>query len=156
MTVGSMLQTIELPDVPLLPKAKSPRRRGGSFSQRVKRLLTERSLDEFLKRNPRFESGIVADAKRLAGIAYPELRTTDRQSASWIDNSARDELHRALLLLYQQHMKLPHENVADYQFHPLACRLMLELEGPWERDMLRRAHSVHDLSPEGLPAAVRA
>lgn len=153
MTVGSMLQTIELPEVPLLPKTESPRHPSGSFSQRLKRILTEQSLDEFLKRNPRSESGLIADARRLAGTAYPEDRTTDRQSASWIDHSARDELHRALLLLYQQHMKLPHENVADYQFHPLSCRLMLELERPWERDMLRRAYSVHDLSPDALPAA---
>ncbi|HYN83194.1 MAG TPA: iron-containing redox enzyme family protein [Gemmatimonadaceae bacterium] len=89
----------------------------------------------------------------MAQKAYPEDRTTDRQSAGWIDHSARDELHRALLLIYQQHMKLPQENAADYQFHPLSCRLMLELEAPWERDMLRRAHSVYDLSPDGLPAA---
>lgn len=148
-----MLKTIELPEVPLLPKTELSRHRKGSLSQRLNGILTEPSLDEVLIRNPAFESDLVTEARELARRAYPEDRTTDRQSASWIDHSARDELHRALLLIYQQHMKLPQENVADYQFHPLSCRLMLELEAHWERDMLRRAHSLYDLSPSGLPAA---
>lgn len=153
MTAGSMLKSIELPEVLLLPEPAASRNGTGSLSQRLGRILAHPALDEFLRSNPATESDLVTGARRLAAGAYPENRTTDRQSAGWIDHSARDELHRALLLLYQQHMKLPQDGIADYQFHPLCCRLMLELEGPWERDMLRRARSSYDLSPESLPAA---
>ncbi len=152
MTVGSMSKSIELPEVFLLPEPRASRNGDGGLSQRLGRILAEHSLDEFLIRNAAAELDLVTEARRLAANAYPEHRITDRQSASWIDHSARDELHRALLLLYQQHMKLPQDGVPDYQFHPLCCRLMLELEGPWERDMVRRARSVYDLSPESLPA----
>jgi hypothetical protein len=48
-------------------------------------------------------------------------------------------------------MRLPQSELPDYQFHPLVCRLMHELEGPWERDMIRRARASYDLSPEALP-----
>ncbi len=153
MTVGSMLKSIELPEVLLLAEPAASRNGKASLSQQLGRILAHPALDEFLRSNPAAESDLVSEARRLAATAYPQNRTTDRQSAGWIDHSARDELHRALLLLYQQHMKLPHDGVADYQFHPLCCRLMLELEAPWERDMLRRARSVYELSPESLPAA---
>jgi hypothetical protein len=38
------------------------------------------------------------------------------------------------------------------QHHPLACRLLHEMEKPWERDMLGRIHSRYGLSPKELPA----
>jgi hypothetical protein len=152
MTVVSMLSSIELPEVPLLPKVARSRHHRESFSQRLAAILAEPTLDGFLQRNPAIESDLLKDAKRLAQDAYPGYHTTDRQTASWIDNSARDELHRGLVLLYQQHMKLPQEGTGDYQFHPLCCRLMFELEAPWKCDMLRRARAVYDLSPAALPA----
>ena len=153
MTAGSMLKSIELPEVLLLPEPAASRNGNGSLSQRLGRILAHPALDEFLTSNPTAESDLVTDARRLGATAYPENRITDRQSASWIDHSARDELHRTLLLLYEQHMKLPQDGVADYQFHPLCSRLMLELEAPLERDMLRRARFGYDLSTESLPAA---
>jgi len=97
------------------------------------------------------ERNLVDAARRLAKRAYPDHHTTDRHIAPWIDHSARDELHRSLLLIYQQHMRLPQDGAARYQFHPLTCRLMHELETPWERDMIRRAHRSYDLSPDQLP-----
>lgn len=152
MTAGSTLNSIELPTVPQLPQASVSRRRKHSFSQQLCGILSEPSLDGFLRRHPALESQLVADAKQLGKSAYPEDHTTDRQSAPRMDHSARDELHRALLLLYEQHMKLPQEGSANHQFHPFCCRLMLELEAPWERYMLRRACSAYDLSPETLPS----
>jgi hypothetical protein len=152
MTAVPMLNSIELPVLPLLPNPAGSRRRKQSFSQRLRVILDQPSLDDFLLRHPGVEASLLTDVRRLAGSAYPEHHTTDRQSAPWIDHSARAELHRALLLLYQQHMRLPREEVPDNQFHPLCCRLMLELERFWERDMLRRARSAHDLSPESLPS----
>lgn len=113
----------------------------------------EPSLDSLLTREPELEDQLIAAARCVAQSAYPEHHTTRHQSDSWIDHSARDEMHRALLLLYQQHMRLPHEGMSEYQFHPLPSRLMHELQTPWEHDMLRRAHSAYDLSLDALPSA---
>jgi len=152
MTAVPMSNSIELPVIPLLPNRVASRRQKQSFSRRLRALLDEPSLDDFLLRNPAAEANLLSDARQLASNAYPQNRTTDRQSALWIDHSARAEMHRTLLLLYQQHMRLPEEGMADKQFHPLCCRLMIELETPWERDMLRRARSAYHLSPEPLPS----
>jgi hypothetical protein len=146
-----MLKSIELPGVSLLPQARDSARSTVSLSQRLRGILQEPSLDVLIAREPVLESRLVTAARQLAKRAYPDNRTTDRQSALWIDHSARAELHRSLLLVYQQHMRLPHTGMAAHQFHPLACRLMHELEAPWERDMLRRAHAAYNLSPGALP-----
>jgi hypothetical protein len=148
-----MLKSIELPVVPLLSPPAPSARTDHPFSQSVRRILLEPSLDSLLTREPELEARLVTAARTVAQSAYPEDLTTHHQSASWIDHSARDELHRALLLLYQQHMRLPHEGMSEYQFHPLTSHLMHELQTPWERDMLRRAHSAYDLSLDALPSA---
>lgn len=152
MTAGPMLKSIELPTVPLLP-APADSGRSLDLSQRLQRVFVEPFFDRLLAHEPEIEAQLVSAARRLARKAYPDHRATDHQSASWIDHAARDELHRALLLIYQQHMGLPHNGAGDYQFHPLSCRVMCELEGPWERDMLRRAHTAYDLSAEALSSS---
>lgn len=152
MTAIPLSKSIELPAVPLLRQPASRGKRPDiPFSQRLRALLSDPSLDVRLTREPRLESDLIEHTRRLGRIAYPDHRTTDHQSAAWIDHSARNELHRGLLLIYQQHLRLPVDGAPDYQFHPLVCRLMRELEIPWERDMLRRARSAHDLTPSGLP-----
>lgn len=148
-----MLKSIELPAVPLLPQPEPSGAATSSLSHRIRSILATPDLDALLARKPEVESRLVTTARQLARSAYPDHQTTDRQSASWIDHPSRDELHRTLLLLYQQHMKLPDGGMADYQFHPLPCRLIRELEAPWERDMLRRARTTHDLSRLALPSA---
>jgi hypothetical protein len=151
MTAGPMLQSIELPMFPLLPP--STRTDGHEpLSLRLRKILAESSLDGILAREPGLEDDLVAAARNVGKRAYPGQQTTDRQSDPWIDHPARTELHRALLLIYQLHMRLPHEEIGGHQFHPLSCRLMHELESPWERDMIRRAHASYDLSPDALPA----
>lgn len=146
----SMLQSIELPDVPLLSDGASVRGRT-SLSAELRKLLAETALDEVLEREVGLEEHLVSEARLLARRAYPSNRTTDRQTAPWIDHSARDELHRSLLVLYQQHVRLPVDSSLINQHHPLACRLTHEMELPWERDMLHRVYSHHALSPEALP-----
>jgi hypothetical protein len=152
MTIKPLLKSIELPAFPLLEQSASPGSAATPFPGRVHDLLADPSLDRRLIREPALETDIVSAARRLGKQAYPDHRTTDRQSAAWIDHDSRDELHRALLQVYQQHMRLPQSNSPDYQFHPLVCRLMHELEAPWERDMIRRARASYDLSEEALPA----
>ena len=151
MTAKPYFKSIELPAFPLLTQSLSPDSAPTPFSQRVRDLLGGFFLDQTLERKPELETDLVNAARRLGREAYPDHRATDRQAAQWIDHTARDELHRALLLIYQQHMRLPQSDSPDYQFHPLVCRLMHELEGPWERDMLRRAHASYDLSLNALP-----
>jgi hypothetical protein len=151
MTVEPLLKSIELPAFPLLQQSARPGSAPTTFSQRVRSILADPFLDRCLAREPHLETDLVNTARRLGKQAYPDHRTTDRQSAPWIDHSARDELHRALLLIYQQHMRLPQSDLPDYQFHPVVCRVMHELETPWEHDMIRRAGASHDLSPEALP-----
>ena len=152
MTAIPLSKSIELPVLPLLRLPASQEKRTQiPFSQRVRGILADPSLEELLTDDPQLESDLLQRARQLGIAAYPDHHTSDRQSATWIDHSARDELHRALLLIYQQHLRLPQDEAPDYQFHPLACRLMRELEIPWERDMLRRARSVYELSAKALP-----
>jgi hypothetical protein len=91
-------------------------------------------------------------ARDLANAAYPAHRTTQRHGAPWIDHGARTDMHRALLVLYKQHVQIPREDRGLYQFHPFVSRMMRELERPWEEDFLRRAHRDADLAPNSLPS----
>ena len=147
-----MLKSIELPAVPLASGTALTEWSPIRLSERLTGIFGEPCLDSLLQREPTLEARLTAAARRLGRRAYPDSRTTDRQSAPWIDHSARNDLHRSLQLIYQQHLRLPRDGMSHHQFHPLTCRLMHELEGPWERDMLRRARAMHDLSPEALPA----
>ena len=146
-----MLKTIELPAVALLPNGftESP---DGDLATILRSLLEERDLDRILEKDLGLEADLIQAARTIARKAYPKDSTTGRQRASWIDHDARDAFHRALLVLYQQHVRLPVDSPLSNQFHPLAGRLMYELERPWEEDMLRRAHSAHDLSEDALPS----
>jgi hypothetical protein len=146
-----MLKTIELPSVALLPEF-FPKSSERDLASALRTLLEKRDLGKVLSDELGLEEDLLESARSIARKAYPRARTTDRQNAAWIDHGARDALHRALLVLYQQHVRLPVESSLENQFHPLACRLMYELERPWEADMLRRMRTAHDLSEETLPA----
>ena len=153
MTAQPILESIELPTVPLLPE---PARRASNTTtvplwQELRGILDDESLDRRLALEPDLEDDLVHSARHLARRAYPDNRTTDLQTAPWIDHDSRNDLHRALLLIYQQHVQLRPGLSGPHQFHPLVCRLMKELESPWERDMLRRVHTCYDLSPDTLP-----
>ena len=134
------LDTIELPRIPLLLSASST---GYDLARRISSLLADPDLDHVLEEKIGLDEEILHDARTLARRAYG---TSDP------DDEARSELHRSLLGLYQQHVHVPAETTLVNQFHPFAMRLLHELEKPWERDMLSRAHAAYDLSLEALPA----
>ncbi len=147
-----MLESIEIPTVPLLPPAVGT----VPFAERtlsglLRGVVEEPDLDGFLEREIGLEEELVTEARTLARRAYPSDRTTERQSAGWIDHSARDEIHRSLVVLYQQHLRLPTDASLANQYHPLPCRVLRELEVPWENDMLRRIRASHSFSAESLP-----
>jgi hypothetical protein len=146
-----ILDAIELPVVPLLPKAFATESRKDDLATALRSLLDESDLDSILDADPTLEQELLESARSLAKRAYPVGRTTERQSAPWIDHDARDALHRALLVLYQQHVRLPVEGSLENQFHPLACSMMRILEHPWETDMMRRVRLSHDVSERALP-----
>jgi len=151
---------LELPAVRLPPSATASDRApadatlddSNALPAVLRRVLFDRPLDDTLAEEPGLERELVAAARDLAARAYPAGRVTARQSDRWIDHHARDQHHRALVALYQQHMRLPHHGMAVNQFHPLACQLTRVLEAPWERDMLARARHGRDLSPRALPS----
>ena len=147
-----MLKTIELPSVALLPIAFATETPEDEFAGSLRSLLEQPDLDAALEAELGLEERLLGTARSLARTAYPRGRTTDRQSAAWIDHGARDALHRALLVLYHQHLRLPVNASMANQFHPFACTLMRILERPWEDDMLRRVRLSHDLSESGLPS----
>jgi hypothetical protein len=147
-----MLKTIELPSVALLPIAFATETPEDDLAGSLRSLLEQPDLDAVLEAELGLEERLLGTARSLARKAYPRGRTTDRQSASWIDHGARDALHRALLVLYQQHVRLPVDACMANQFHPFACTLMRILERPWEEDMLRRVRLAHDLSESALPS----
>lgn len=147
-----MLKSIELPIVALLPRGFGEALPEDDLAGTLKGVLEQPDLDKTLEDGIGLEEELIQAARTIARRAYPSDKTTDRQSAAWIDHSARAEMHRALLVLYQQHVRLPVDSALVNQFHPFACRLMHELELPWERDMLRRVHSGCDLSLDTLPS----
>jgi hypothetical protein len=151
LPVTDMLKTIELPSVALLPDAFATETPEDDLATTLRSLLEEPDLDGTLEAELGLEERLLGAARTLARKAYPMSRTTDRQSASWIDHDARDALHRALLVLYQQHVRLPVDASLSNQFHPFACTLMGALERPWEEDMLRRVRLSRDLSEPALP-----
>ncbi len=146
-----MLESIALPTVPLLSPGTSAQPAHESLSVLLRRIIDEPRLDQLLEHDIGLEEELISEARTIARRAYPPDHTTDRQSASWIDHDARDELHRALVVLYQQHVRLPTDSSLANQYHPLPCRLLHELERPWENDMLRRLEANHGFSSEALP-----
>ena len=151
VTDKPMLKTIELPSVALLPEFTSQSAED-DLAASLRTLLELPDLDRKLEEEVGLEEKLIESARITARKAYPANRTTDRQSAGWIDHDSRDRLHRALTVLYQQHVRLPVDSTLSNQFHPLAVRLMHELEKPWEADMLRRMRATHDLSESALPS----
>ena len=132
------LPTIELPAINLLPSGAAEY----DLARRVRALLENPELDRVLDEEVGLEEEMLHAVRTLVRKAYGALP---------FDADARSEVHRALLALYQQHVHLPTESPLVNQFHPFAMRLLYELERPWEREMLKRAHDVHDLSLEALP-----
>ena len=148
---AEILQTIELPTVALLPNPTATASAANGLAVTLRSLLERDDLDEILDEEAGLEQRLVATASNLAKQAYPKRLTTDRQTAPWINHDARDALHRALLVLYQQHVRLPTDSPLVNQFHPLASTITKILERPWEEDVLRRVHSQHDISESSLP-----
>ena len=82
MTAGSMLKSIELPEVLLLPEPAASRNGKGPLSQRLGRILAHPALDEFLTSNPAAESDLVTEAKRLGANSLsgePHHRSPERE-----------------------------------------------------------------------------
>jgi len=145
----TMLKTIELPSVPLLPP-HAGESLSADLAGSLIRLLDSPDLDRVLDDEPGLEEDMIHTARTLVRRAYP-AHPIEANPAT-VDEAARCEVQRALLALYQQHLQLPLRSRLENQFHPFAMRLMRELEQPWESEMLRRARAASDLSPENLPA----
>ena len=158
----AVLNSIELPTVALVRRREEATE---SLAANLTRLLDLPDLDAELDRDVGLEERMVQMARDVARAAYPTDRTTDRHTDVWIDHTARSEFHRALLVLYKQHVQIPQTAAGtesggqtgglerrSYQFHPFCCRLQRELEKPWEDDVLRRVHHARRISLEDLPA----
>ncbi len=139
-------------------RAAEPDGEVDGFAGAVAALLFSAPIDETLAEHPEVEQAILSRAARVAALAYPADRVSDRSTDAGVHHEARDAVHRALLAHYQMHVRLPHHGMAENQFHPLAVRLLAVLERPWERDLLARAdrsagRGVHSaLTLEELPA----
>ena len=147
-----MLKSIELPTVALVRRDQGASPSRECLSDTLALILDSPDLDAELDRDIGLEERLVHMARDLARTAYPENRTTDRHTAQWIDHSARSDFHRALLLIYKQHVQIPPAGRQAYQFHPFVCRIMRELEGPWEREVLRRVRGTPGISLDDLPS----
>jgi len=133
------LPTIELPEIGLLPSST----KAYDLARRVRGLLEDPDLDRLLDEEVGLEEEIIHSARILVRLAY---------GSDDFDAEARSEAHRVLLALYQQHLHLPNGASLVNQFHPFAMRLLHEIERPWERHMLARAHSSWDLTEDALPS----
>ena len=147
-----MLKSIELPTVALVRRAEGPAPSSAPLAERLASLLNSSDLDSELDRDVGLEERMVQLARDLANAAYPADRTTHRHTDPWIDHRARSDFHRALLLLYKQHVQIAPTDRQAYQFHPFACRLMRELERPWEEDVLRRVRLGSSFPLQDLPS----
>jgi len=147
-----MLKSIELPTVALLPTPEGVSPSRESLAERLSSLLDSSDLDAELDRDVGLEERLVQVARDLGRRAYPANRTTERRNAQWIDHACRSDFHRALLVLYKQHVQIPPAGHQAYQFHPFPCRIMRELERPWEQEILRRVREGSRLSLGDLPS----
>ena len=147
-----MLKSIELPTLAVVRRSAGEPTSSESLASRLGALLDSPDLDTTLNQEVGLEERLIHLARDLGGAAYPDGKTTDRRSAPWIDHAARSDFHRALLVLYQQHVQIAPTGRNTYQFHPFVCRMMQELERPWERELLRRARRDAALTAEDLPA----
>ena len=102
MTAGSMLKSIELPEVLLLPEPAASRNGNGSLSQRLGRILAHPALDEFLTSNPTAESDLVTEARRLGAQRYPEEPPVPMPEESWIDIGKRELIVRSSCSINRQ------------------------------------------------------
>ena len=147
-----MLKSIELPTVALVRHARSAAPSSEPLSEQIAALLDSSDLDAELDRDVGREERLSQLARDVADAAYPASRTTHRHTDFWIDHSARSEFHRALLVIYKQHVQIAPAGGQTYQFHPFVCRMMRELERPWEADVLRRARQTSSLALGDLPS----
>ena len=147
-----MLKSIELPTVALVRRTGESPPPSEPLAERLAALLDSSDLDAELDGQVGLEEQLVHLARDLASIAYPTNRTTHRHTDLWIHHRARSDFHRALLVLYKQHVQIAPAGRQAYQFHPFACRMMRELERPWVEDVLRRARLGSSLSLESLPS----
>src|SRR3954471_24075967 len=146
-----MLKSIELPNVPLVKRSDSAQLLE-CLGVRGAVLLDSPDLDAHLDGDVGLEESLIHLARDLAASAYPVGKTTDRRTATWIDHGARSDFHRALLVLYKQQVQIAPSGRNTYQFHPFACRIMRELERPWEQELLRRAHRDSSFTLGDLPS----
>src|SRR4051812_43534114 len=147
-----MLKSIELPTLALVRLGQDASPRGEPLSERLARLLDSADLDAELDRDVGLEERLLHLARDLASAAYPADRTTDRHTAPWINHPARTDFHRTLLSIYKQHVQIGPAGRRAYQFHPFVCRMMRELEAPWEEEVIRRARKTPGISLDDLPA----
>ena len=147
-----MLKSIELPTVAVVRRSPGEPASSETLADRLSALLDSPDLDRVLEKDVGLEERLIHLARDLGHAAYPDDKTTDRRSAPWIDHGSRSDFHRALLILYQQHVQIAPTGRNAYQFHPFVCRMMQELERPWEKELLRRVHREASLTLENLPA----
>jgi hypothetical protein len=147
-----MLKSIELPTVALVRRQTISAQSSEPLADQLASLLDSPDLDAELDREVGLEERLVQLARDLANVAYPDDRTTNRHTDPWIDHCSRSDFHRALLVLYKQHVQIAPAGRQAYQFHPFACRMMRELERPWEADVLRRARASSPLALHDLPS----
>ena len=147
-----MLQSIELPTVAVVRRTSGEPASNETLAARLSALLDSPDLDAGLDEDVGLEERLVQLARDLGNAAYPDNRTTDRRTAPWIDHAARSDFHRALLVLYKQHVQIAPTGRNTYQFHPFVCRMMQQLERPWEKELLRRVHREASLTPDDLPS----
>src|SRR3954471_22069910 len=107
MAPESMLKSIELPTVALVRREASNSTTQETLAGRLSALLELPDLDAELDSDIGLEERLVHGGRDLARVAYPDDRTTDRHTAPWIDHSMRSEFHRALRVLYKQHVQIP-------------------------------------------------
>jgi hypothetical protein len=147
-----MLKSIELPAVALVKRAPSESPSTEALAESLSTLLDTPDLDARLDADVGLEERLVHRARDLGAAAYPADRVTDRRTAPWIDHIARSDFHRALLVIYKQHVQIAPSGRNVYQFHPFVCRMMRELERPWEREVLARVHRDARAGADDLPS----
>jgi hypothetical protein len=150
-----MLKSIELPAVALVRRSPSESSSTESLADSLSALLDAPDLDARLDADVGLEERLIHLARDLGNAAYPADHITDRRTAPWIDHAARSDFHRALLVIYKQHVQIAPTGRNMYQFHPVVCRMMRELERPWEHELLARVHRDARLGADDLPGGAR-
>lgn len=119
------------------------------FAETVRALMARPDLDEYFEARPERAASLLRDAAALAEHAYGAGDETagDGAADDAYDAGARYQLHKALYLLYEEHLRPSGASTVFNQYNPELIGVRNRLERRWEAFETSRARFDADAVP---------